>query len=80
LMAGECRPGDRTGRGVPGRRADRRRGRRRAKPVKRLCRCPRPVDHRKRLHEDPDLLLVSVLNNWDLQRTEREMAKTARGR
>ena len=32
-------------------------------------------EHRKRLYDDPDLLLVAVLNDWSIERTEREIAK-----
>jgi len=35
----------------------------------------RLFDQRKRLHDDPDLLLIAVLNDWSLDRTERELAR-----
>ena len=35
----------------------------------------RLFDERKRLHETDDLLLVAVLNDWSLSRTEKELEK-----
>jgi hypothetical protein len=39
----------------------------------------RLFDERKKLHDTADLLLVAVLNDWSIERTERELAG-ARGR
>lgn len=38
----------------------------------------RLFDDRKKLHDTDDLLLIAVLNDWSIERTEREMARAMR--